>query len=59
MENLVSKLEAKNSVTQIFARAWRKLIKEVREEPLSISVSLSVSWSPLSVNGEFPFIVEF
>ena len=42
LENLVSKLEAKNSVTQILAKAWRKLIREVKEEPLSISVSLSV-----------------
>ena len=33
LENLVSKLEAKNSMTQIFARAWRKLIREVKEEP--------------------------
>ena len=46
-------------MTQIFARAWRKLIREVKEEPFSISMSPSVSWSPLSVNGEFPFIVEF
>ena len=45
LENLVSKLEAKNSVTQIFARAWKKLTREVKEDSLSISVSLNVSSS--------------
>ena len=42
LENLVSKLEAKNLVTQNFAKAQRRPNREVKEELLSISVSLSV-----------------
>ena len=52
LENLVSKLEDKNLVTQNFARAQRWLNREVKEELFSISVC----WS---VGGELLFIIEF
>ena len=43
-----------------FSDLGEGLNREVKEELLSIGVSLSVYWYlPLSVNGEFPFIVEF
>ena len=48
-----SKLETKNSAT--FSELGEGLNREVKEELLSISVSLSVYCSPVSVNGEFPF----
>ena len=57
MGNLVSKLETKNPVT--FSELREGLNREVKEKLLFISVSLSVYPSSLSVNGEFPFIVEF
>ena len=50
LESLVSKLKAKNLVTQNFARAQRRLNREDKEELFSINVSLSLG---RSVNGEF------
>ena len=53
----MSKLETKNSLT--FSELREGLDRKVKEELLSISVSHSVYPSPVSVNKEFLFIVEF